>query len=56
MLPIIPLHQETKCEISMLPEFSGWQLAKLVFSIVGKIVTALALITFSGVLKVRSEE
>jgi hypothetical protein len=56
MLPVIPLHQETKCEVSVRPEFFGWQMAKLVFSILGKIVTALALITFSGVLKARLEE
>jgi hypothetical protein len=56
MLPVIPLHQETKCDISAKPEFLGWQSAKFIFSILGKLVTTLALITFSGVLKTRPEE
>jgi hypothetical protein len=56
MLPVIPLHQETKCDISTNPQFVGWQIMKFVFSIFGKIVTTLALITFSGVLKPRSLE
>jgi len=56
MLPVIPLHQETKCEISTRPECAFWQWAKFLFSIVGKMVTTLALLTFSGVLKTRPEE
>jgi hypothetical protein len=56
MLPVIPLHQESKCEVSTRAEFLGWQIAKFSFSILGKIVTALALITFSGVIKARSED
>lgn len=56
MLPFIPLHQENRCEVSTRPEFLGWRIAKLSFSIIGKIVTALALITFSGVLRTRQED
>lgn len=54
MLPVIPLHQETVCDIS--PKHPRWRLGKLTFSVLGKLVTTLALITFSGVLKARAEE
>jgi hypothetical protein len=56
MLPAIPLHEETKCDVSIRPEFRAWRWAKQVFSILGKIVTALALLTFSGVLNVRPQD
>jgi hypothetical protein len=56
MLPVIPLHQETKCDISNRREFLGWQVLKSAFSILGKVVTALALLTFSGVVRPRSPE
>ena len=50
MLPVIPLHQETACDVSIKPEAGWWRQAKLLYSGLGKLVTALALITFSGVL------
>jgi hypothetical protein len=55
MLPVIPLHQETRCDISAKSNFLRWQWAKFIFSILGKLVTVLALLTFSGVLKTQTE-
>jgi hypothetical protein len=37
------------------PDTTGWQLFWAVFSFLGKLVTSLALLTYSGVLK-QSEE
>jgi len=56
MLPFIPLHQETKCDISVAPEDLWWQWGKFLYSLLGKLVVTLALITFSGVLRYRQEE
>ncbi len=57
MLPVIPLHQETACDISTVkPQAKWWRIGKLIYSGLGKLVTALALITFSGVLRIRAEE
>jgi hypothetical protein len=56
MIPAIPLHQETRCEVSLRPELWCLRWAKEITSILGKIVTTLALITFSGVLNVRPQE
>ncbi len=57
MLPVIPLHQETACDISTVkPKAKWWREGKLFYSGLGKLVTALALITFSGVLRIRAEE
>jgi hypothetical protein len=53
MLPAIPLHQETVCDIGR--DYGTWRVLKYILSIFGKILTTLALITFSGVLKVRAE-
>ena len=49
LLPVIPLHQETKCDIADGPEWALWRWVKFAYSLVGKIVTTLAFITFSGV-------
>ncbi len=66
MLPVIPLHQQSKCEISTEPMLHAdkglwlgvtfWRWAAALYSILGKIVTALALITFSGIVRRREEE
>lgn len=55
MLPVIPLHQEDRCEVAARPATFWWQVAWALFSIVGKVVTSLALITYSGVLKPKDE-
>ncbi|MGA9868771.1 MAG: hypothetical protein WBQ75_20275 [Acetobacteraceae bacterium] len=55
MLPVIPLHQEDRCEVAARPGTEIWQIAWAVFSILGKIVTSLALITYSGVLKPKDD-
>ncbi len=65
MLPVIPLHQESQCDVGAAttpsgqaaptrPEVERFRLLKGMYSIVGKLTTTLALLTFSGVLK-RSE-
>jgi hypothetical protein len=55
MLPVLPLHQADKCELTRTADTHGWQWAEAVFSVIGKIATALALLTFSGVLKPKDE-
>jgi hypothetical protein len=55
MLPVT-LHQESRCDVSILPQYLWLRYVKLAYSILGKIVTTLALITFSGVLHGRTEE
>ena len=55
MLPVIPLHQEDRCEVASRAGTEGWQIAWAVFSIIGKIVTSLTLLTYAGVLKSREE-
>ncbi len=55
MLPVIPLHQEDRCEVAARPGTWWWQVAWAVFSILGKIVASLALVTYSGVLKPKDE-
>ena len=54
MVPLVPLHQEDRCQIS---SNAGWLWPSLwaVFSILGKIITTLAIITYSGVLKPKDE-
>jgi hypothetical protein len=52
-LPVVPLHQEERCEVIqqdrvMLFTFAG-------FAILGKLITALTLITFSGVMKPKDD-
>ena len=38
------------------PQAKWWRIGKLFYSGLGKLITALALITFSGVLRIRAEE
>ena len=56
MLPVITLQQETKCSIDTRPGTEIWQVLWAAFSVVGKIATSLALLTYSGVLKPKEEE
>ena len=55
ILPVIQLHQENRCEVSTQekahPSAWLWRYALVFYSLVGKLVTTLALLTFSGVLK-----
>ena len=55
MLPIVPLHQEDKCEIARSSYTEWWRIGAAVFSIIGKIATSLALLTYSGVLKPKED-
>jgi hypothetical protein len=54
-LPIIPLHQEDRCEVGTRPSLWWWQTLWAAYSIIAKIITSLALITFSGVMKPKDE-
>jgi hypothetical protein len=55
MLPIVQLHQEDKCELTHTAETKWWRIGAAVFSILGKLITSLALLTYTGVLKPREE-
>jgi hypothetical protein len=55
MLPVVPLHQETKCDIADGPAHAPWRWAKFIYSVLGKLVTTLAFITFSGVVRNREQ-
>ncbi len=55
MLPVVALQQETKCVVDSHPGTEIWQVLWAVFSLVGKVATSLALLTFSGVLKPKEE-
>jgi len=55
MLPVIPLHQADRCQIAARPGTEIWQAVWAVFSILGKIVMSLGLITYSGVLKPKDD-
>ena len=55
MVPVMTLHQLDKCWVDTRPSAAGWRLFWSVFSFVGKLVTSLALLTYSGVLKPREE-
>ena len=51
MLPFIPLHQETQCDITFLPEGQSWRAVRAVYSVVGSILVPRAFITFSGIVR-----
>jgi len=55
MLPVIPLHQEDKCELARSADTEWWRWLAAIFSIVGKIAASLALLTYTGVLKPKEE-
>lgn len=57
LVPFIPLHQETKCEIrrsDSVDRYSVARLAKALYSVIGWLVVSIWLLTVSGILK-RSE-
>lgn len=56
MLPVVPLHQEDRCELRHDAVTKWWRVGAALFSIIGKIATALALLTYSGVLKPREQD
>lgn len=49
VLPFIPLHQETKCELR--PQWHFLRFARALYTVFGWIVTSLALLTFSGIVR-----
>jgi hypothetical protein len=55
MLPVIALHEEAKCYVDTRPGTETWQALWSVYSFLGKLVTSLALLTYSGVLKPKEE-
>ena len=55
MVPVMALQQVDKCWVDTRPGTAGWRVFWSVFSFVGKLVTSLALLTYSGVLKPREE-
>ena len=55
MVPVMALHQEDKCWVDTRPGTAGWQVFWALYSFIGKLVTSLALLTYSGVLKPREE-
>ena len=55
MLPIVALQQETRCTVDERPGTEIWQVLWACYSVLGKIATSLALLTYSGVLKPKEE-
>lgn len=55
MLPIVALQQEARCTIDQRPGSEIWQVLWACYSVLGKIATSLALLTYSGVLKPKEE-
>ena len=49
VLPFIPLHQETKCELA--PRHHMLRFFRACYAVLGWVVTSLALLTISGILK-----
>jgi hypothetical protein len=49
MLPLLDLHQEEKCE--MADDEYVWRWAKALYAVVGWIITALAALTWTGILR-----
>ena len=49
VLPFIPLHQETKCELS--PAHTILRFWRAAYTVIGWVVTSLALLTFSGLFR-----
>jgi hypothetical protein len=55
MVPVMALHQLDKCWVDTRPGTAGWRVFWSVFSFLGKLVTSLALLTYSGVLKPKED-
>lgn len=53
LVPFIPLHQESKCEVRPDGGFgpTSWRVLRALYSVIGWVIFSLALVTFSGVLK-----
>lgn len=49
MLPLLDLHQEEKCEIA--DDERIWRWAKALYAVIGWIITALAALTWTGILR-----
>lgn len=55
MVPVMALHQEDKCWVDTRPNAEPWRVFWAMFSFLGKLVTSLALLTYSGVLRPRED-
>src|SRR5271166_645238 len=55
VVPVMALHQIDKCWVDTRPGTAGWQMFWSMYSFIGKLVTSLALLTYSGVLKPKEE-
>jgi|GEM_PF-1083049 len=55
MIPILDLKQENKCGISGGDHARGWRIFKVVYAILGAIVTSIVILAVSGVLRRRVE-
>ena len=55
MVPVMALHQLDKCWVDTGPGTLGWRVFWSLYSFFGKLVTSLALLTYSGVLKPKEE-
>ncbi len=53
IVPFIPLHEETKCEISTERSYGAeaWRVGKALYTIVGWLIVSITLATFAGLLK-----
>ncbi len=55
VVPVMALHQIDKCWVDTGPGTAGWRIFWSLYSFIGKLVTSLALLTYSGVLKPKEE-
>ena len=55
MVPVMALHQTDKCWVDARADATVWQVLWAIYSFIGKLVTSLALLTYSGVLKPKEE-
>ena len=55
VVPVMALHQIDKCWVDTGPGTAGWRMFWSMYSFIGKLVTSLALLTYSGVLKPKEE-
>jgi hypothetical protein len=55
MVPVMALHQIDKCWVDSRADATAWQVLWAVYSFLGKLVTSLALLTYSGVLKPKED-
>ena len=49
--PALEIHQERRCSITVKPEGRLWRFGRAIYAILGWIVTALAVLTVSGVMR-----